>query len=218
MHMLRTLIDERGPWSANPFPNGSVLHWKLDKTEDTWRRRPKLRRNYHFDEKMCHPPSTSPCNEASLPSSESKSSLVGHIPEQMKQFLLQGVRRITDEGSSELVESGAEPSGQSVVLEDPSDSHSVEVVKTISDQMDIVQDRKEFSASSHETEINEVHLIGGIRTVNLCFFYSLKHLEFIVNLRFAVAGCCVSFMCACDTKKKIGRSIGSHERCLAFLW
>nr|KJB29367.1 hypothetical protein B456_005G097000 [Gossypium raimondii]KJB29368.1 hypothetical protein B456_005G097000 [Gossypium raimondii] len=156
MHMLRTLIDERGPWSANPFPNGSVIHWKLDKTEDTWRRRPKLRRNYHFDEKMCHPPSTSPSNEASLPSSESKSSFVGHIPEQMKQFLLQGVRRITDEGSSELVESGAEPSVQSVILEDPSDSHSVEVVKTINDQMDIVQDRKEFSAPSPETEINEV--------------------------------------------------------------
>lgn len=41
MHMFRTLIDERGPWSANLFPNGVVKHWKLDKTEDAWRRRPK---------------------------------------------------------------------------------------------------------------------------------------------------------------------------------
>ncbi|XWS25391.1 hypothetical protein CRYUN_Cryun27aG0064600 [Craigia yunnanensis] len=156
MHMFRTLIDERGPWSANPFPNGSAIHWKLDKTEDTWRRRPKLRRNYHFDENLCHPPSTSPINEATLPSSESKSSFVGHIPEQMKQFLLKGVRRITDEGSSEPGESGAEPSGQLVIPEDPSDSHSVEVVKSSSDKMDTVQDRKELSSPSPETEVSEI--------------------------------------------------------------
>ncbi|KAK9032820.1 hypothetical protein V6N11_017863 [Hibiscus sabdariffa] len=156
MHMLRTLIDERGPWSANPFPNRSVIHWKLDKTEDSWRRRPKLRRNYHFDEKICFPPSASPANEASLPNSESKSSFVGNIPGQMKQFLLKGARRITDEGSSEPVESGAEPSGELVIPEDPSDSDSVEVVKSISDQIDIVQDRKELSAPSPETESSEV--------------------------------------------------------------
>ena len=178
MHIFRTLIDERGPWSANPFPNGSVIHWKLDKTEETWRRRPKLRRNYHFDEKLCHPPSTSPSNEATLLSSESKSSFVGHIPEQMKRFLLKGVYRITDEGSSEPGESGAEPSGQLVIPEDPSDSHSVELVKSSSDLMDIVQDRKELSSPSPETEASEVHLISGIRTVKLSFF-SLKHLELL---------------------------------------
>ncbi|XP_022773061.1 BEACH domain-containing protein B-like isoform X4 [Durio zibethinus] len=156
MHMFRTLIDERGPWSANPFPNGSVIHWKLDKTEDAWRRRPKLRQNYHFDEKLCHGPSTSPSNEATFPNSESKSSFVGHIPEQMKQFLLKGVHRITDEGSSEPGESDAEPSGQLVIPEDPSDGHSVEVVKSSSDQMDIIQDKKEFSSPSLETETSEV--------------------------------------------------------------
>ncbi|XVE60616.1 hypothetical protein DITRI_Ditri05aG0142300 [Diplodiscus trichospermus] len=155
MHMFRTLIDERGPWSANPFPNGSVIHWKLDKTEDTWRRRQKLRRNYHFDEKLCHPPSTSPSNEATLTSSETKSNFVGHIPEQMKQFLLKGVHRITDEVSSEPGESGVEPSGQLVIPEDPSNSRSVEVVKSSSDQMDIVQERKQLSSPA-EAETSEV--------------------------------------------------------------
>lgn len=159
--MFRSLIDERGPWSANPFPNDSVIHWKLDKTEDSWRRRPKLRRNYHFDERLCHPPSTSPSNEATLSSSESKSIFVGHIPEQMKQFLLKGVRRITDEGSSEPGETGAEPSEQLVIPEDPSDSHSMEVVKTSSEQMDIAQERKELSSPSPETEASEVRLFGG---------------------------------------------------------
>ncbi|KAA3476611.1 BEACH domain-containing protein B-like isoform X3 [Gossypium australe] len=149
MHMFRTLIDERGPWSANPFPNGAVIHWKLDKTEDTRRRRPKLRRNYHFDEKLCHPLSTSPCNEPTLPSSESKPSFVGHIPEQMKKFLLKGVHRITDDGSSEPAESGAEP-------DDPSDIHSAEIIKSSSDQIDIVPDRKELSSPSQETETSEV--------------------------------------------------------------
>ncbi|KAK6245788.1 hypothetical protein SCA6_008878 [Theobroma cacao] len=156
MHMFRTLIDERGPWSANPFPNGAVTHWKLDKTEDTWRRRPKLRRNYHFDEKLCHPPSTSSGNEATLPNNESKSSFVGHIPEQMKHFLLKGVRRITDEGSSEPGESGAEPSGLVVIPEDSSDGQSLEVVKSSNDQINIVQDRKELCSPSPETETSEV--------------------------------------------------------------
>ncbi|MED6216742.1 hypothetical protein PIB30_010777 [Stylosanthes scabra] len=42
IHMFRSLIDERGPWSTNPFPNRAVKHWKLDKTEDTWRRIRKI--------------------------------------------------------------------------------------------------------------------------------------------------------------------------------
>ncbi|KAK8625809.1 hypothetical protein V6N13_056966 [Hibiscus sabdariffa] len=156
MHMFRTLIDERGPWSANPFPNGAVIHWKLDKTEDRRRRRPKLRRNYHFDEKLCHPPSTSPYNEATLPSSESKESFVGHIPEKMKKFLLKGIHRITDEGSSEPGESGVEPSRQLIFPDAPSDIHSTELVKGCSDHVDIVPFRKELSSPSLETETSEV--------------------------------------------------------------
>ncbi|KAH7567643.1 hypothetical protein JRO89_XS07G0111300 [Xanthoceras sorbifolium] len=158
IHMFRALIDERGPWSANPFPNSSVIHWKLDKTEDAWRRRPKLRQNYHFDEKLCHPPSTAPSEETSLPAHENKSSFVGHIPEQMKQFLLKGIRRITDEGISEPSEVDTEPSGQKAsVSEDLPDSQCLEQIKGSSDSKDIV-DRKDSSSSSPEVETSEVLL------------------------------------------------------------
>ncbi|CAL5385752.1 unnamed protein product [Camellia sinensis] len=157
IHMFRTLIDERGPWSANPFPNNTVTHWKLDKTEDAWRRRPKLRRNYHFDEKLCHPPSTVCSNEAILPVNESKSAFGGHIPEQMKRFLLKGIRRITDEGSSEPTENDAESSGQKIsVPEDISDRKGSEGVKDSSDQKDIFQDRKDSCSTSTEQETSEV--------------------------------------------------------------
>ncbi|KAK2659945.1 hypothetical protein Ddye_006478 [Dipteronia dyeriana] len=158
IHMFRALIDERGPWSANPFPNSSVIHWKLDKTEDVWRRRPKLRQNYHFDEKLCHPPSTAPNDEVTLPANENKSSFVGHIPEQMKRFLLKGIRRITDEGSSEPSEVDIEASGQKAsISEEPPDNQSVEQIKGSSDSKDVV-DRKDSSSSSPEVETSEVLL------------------------------------------------------------
>ncbi|XP_038715869.1 BEACH domain-containing protein B isoform X2 [Tripterygium wilfordii] len=158
IHMFRILIDERGPWSANPFPNCIAKHWKLDKTEDAWRRRPKLRQNYHFDGILCHPPSSAPSSEAALPTNDSKPSFVGHIPEQMKRFLLKGVRRITDEGSSEASENDCEPSGhKESISEDPSDSQFSELVKGSNDQ-DTLQDRKDSSSSSPETETSEVLL------------------------------------------------------------
>ena len=152
--MFRALIDERGPWSANQFPNNAVRHWKLDKTEDKWRRRLKLRQNYHFDEKLCHPPSSLPSNEVALAVSESKSGLVGHIPEQMKRFLLKGVRRITDEVISESNESNAELSEQKTTIpKEPSDNQSPELVK---DSSEWVQERQDSSSSSPETEASEV--------------------------------------------------------------
>lgn len=106
--MFRTLIDERGSWSENPFPSKCVVYWKLDKTEDAWRRRQKLRRNYHFDEKLCHPLSS----EAILFVNENKTSFGGHISEQMKQFLLKGVHKVTDEGDSDLNEIGTDSTDQ----------------------------------------------------------------------------------------------------------
>ncbi|KAL6310700.1 hypothetical protein AAG906_022703 [Vitis piasezkii] len=112
MHLFRTLIDERGPWSTNPFLDSVVRHWKFDKTEGAWRRRLKLRHSYHFDEKLCHPPSTSPSKEATVPINESKSGLGEHIPEQMKQFLLKMVHRITDEPTLMTTENDADLSGQ----------------------------------------------------------------------------------------------------------
>ncbi|CAK7347274.1 unnamed protein product [Dovyalis caffra] len=156
MHMFRTLIDERGPWSANPFPNCVLKHWKLDKTEDAWRRRPKLRQNYHFDEKLCLPPSSSG-NEDTLPVNESKTSFVGHIPEQMKQFLLKGVRRITDEGSSEAGENDAETSGRTTSIpDDPSESQCLDLVGDNCGQNDILQDKIDSSSASPDTETSEV--------------------------------------------------------------
>lgn len=156
VHMFRSLIDERGPWSANPFPNNSVTHWKLDKTEDAWRRRPKLRQNYHFDEKLCHAPSSTPSNEATHPVNENKSGFAGLIPEQMKHFLLKGVRRITDEVSSESNDNDTELSGhEASIPNDPPDTHCTEL-KDSSDKKDVLQDRKESSSSSLETETSEV--------------------------------------------------------------
>lgn len=156
IRMFRALIDERGPWSASQFPNNAVRHWKLDKTEDTWRRRLKLRQNYHFDEKLCHPPLSVPSNEVKLAVNESKSGSVGQIPEQMKRFLLKGVRRITDEVIAESNENDAEPSEQKTSLpKDPSDSLCPELVK---DSSDWVQERQDSSSSSLETETSEVYV------------------------------------------------------------
>ncbi|CAN4122405.1 unnamed protein product [Withania somnifera] len=156
IHTFRSLIDERGPWSADPFPNSTLTHWKLDKTEDAWRRRQKLRRNYHFDEKLCHPTSTSPSIEALNPSNDAKPGFAAHIPEQMKRFLLKGIRRITDEGSSELNESESELSGQNPGSEDLSDRQYLEVVKESGDLKDISKEDLDFSSTQMESEDNEV--------------------------------------------------------------
>lgn len=156
IHMLRSLMDERGPWSATPFPNNILNHWKLDRTEDSWRRRPKLRRNYHFDERLCHPPSTSTAteNETTNVINESKSGVI-HLPEQMKRFLLKGIRRITDEGGSESCENDNSQSEQN--LSDTSaEIQFSELVRSSSDLKDVVQDK--VDASSLEVETSEVHI------------------------------------------------------------
>ncbi|KAF4394946.1 hypothetical protein F8388_017674 [Cannabis sativa] len=154
IHMFRALIDERGPWSANQIPDKSEKHWKLDKEEDTWRRRLKLRQNYHFDERLCHPPSSVTSDEVTVPMNDSKSGLAGNLPEQMKQFLLKGVRRITDEVISESNESDTEHSGQKAsIAKDLLDSPFPELVK---DSSDWVQERKDSSLISLEAESSEV--------------------------------------------------------------
>lgn len=156
IHTFRSLIDERGPWSADPFPNSTLTHWKLDKTEDTWRRRQKLRRNYHFDEKLCRPTSTTPSIEVLNPSNDAKSGFAAHIPEQMKRFLLKGIRRITDEGPSELNESESELSGQKPGSEDLSDRQYLEVVKDSGDLKDIAKEDLDCSSTQMESEDSEV--------------------------------------------------------------
>ncbi|XP_043712024.1 BEACH domain-containing protein B-like isoform X2 [Telopea speciosissima] len=158
IHMFRALIDERGPWSANPFPNSTITHWKLDKTEDMWRRRPKLRRNYRFDEKLCRPPATAASNDACCPVSESKTGLVSHIPEKMKRLILKGLRRITDEGSMETSENDTELNETKIFVTEETADRCPELAKEGQDQKDIVQDRKDTSSSTAETEISEVLL------------------------------------------------------------
>lgn len=161
MHLFRILIDERGPWSANAFPNSAVRHWKLDKTEDRWRRRQKLRQNYHFDEKLCYPPSIAPQDETTPPVNESKYGFAGHIPEQMKRFLLKGVRKITDEASAEPNENEDEVCVQKISApeDSPEAQHDV-IVKDGNDHKDFSQDRVDSSASSPEAEISDEVLIS----------------------------------------------------------
>ncbi|KAK6940249.1 hypothetical protein RJ641_029780 [Dillenia turbinata] len=151
IHMFRALIDERGPWSANPFPNSTTRCWKLDKTEDAWRRRPKLRQNYHFDEKLCHRLSHATTTESISAVSESKAGFVGNIPEQIKLFLLKGVRRITDEGNSEPTETDTESS-----LENSSESQDPELLKGSINQSDTVQEKRDPPSTLVDTESNEV--------------------------------------------------------------
>ncbi|XP_047328635.1 BEACH domain-containing protein B isoform X2 [Impatiens glandulifera] len=156
IHMVRSLIDERGPWSANPFPNSTVTHWKLDKTEDSWRRRPKLRRNYHFNEKLCQPLSTLAINESNPPINESKFLLRGPIPEKIKWLLQKRIHRITDESFSGLLENHAESSGQQV-SDDLLDKPVPEVLKDSDDKKDTSQGKNDLS-SLVETESSEVLL------------------------------------------------------------
>ncbi|XP_031393123.1 BEACH domain-containing protein B isoform X2 [Punica granatum] len=171
MHLFRILIDERGPWSANPFPNSAIRHWKLDKTEDRWRRRQKLRQNYHFDEKLCYPPRSVPQEEGTLAVTESKYGFVGHIPEQMKRFLLKGVHRITDEGSSELNDSESELTAlKASSSEEPTDSQHSQREREMSDHKDIMQERMD-SPSSPETEESERKLAGRLAVMKAALHF-----------------------------------------------
>ncbi|XP_051118042.1 BEACH domain-containing protein B isoform X2 [Andrographis paniculata] len=147
IHTFRLLIDERGPWSANPFPNSIVTHWKLDKTEDAWRCRQKLRRNYHFDDKLCRP-SAIPNNGAVSSESDGKHGLGALSLEKMKQFSVKGIHRITDEGTSEPSESESQSSQQktSEIVGTSSEKEFSEVEKERSGP-DIVQDREDYPST-----------------------------------------------------------------------
>lgn len=147
IHMFRALIDERGPWSANPFPNNIVTHWKLDKTEETWRRRLKLKRNYKFDERLCHPSTIKLSSETNQPVSECPTGSGANIPEKMKRFLLKGVRGITEERNSEPSEDVSDSTA-------PNDSS----LNDCTDQVDNVQDKKELSSVTADNDSSEVHL------------------------------------------------------------
>lgn len=154
--MFRSLIDERGPWSTNPFPNSVVTHWKLDKTEDTRRRRPKLRQSYRFDESLCNPLSATASGFAS-PVNESNPGFVGNIPEQMKQLLLKGIRKITEEGTFDTNETNTEISGPNTSIpSDHSDCQSSDLLKENNDRKDIIVHERRDTPSPPETEASEV--------------------------------------------------------------
>lgn len=155
--MFRMLIDERGPWSAFPFPNNNETHWKLDKTEDNWRRRPKQKRNYKFDVKLCYPQTNRSSNQPNQQIGESNSSKGCYFPEQMKHFLLKGVRGIIEEKP-------VDQSDESVdfnLVEDPglnssSENQVSDYAKDSNDNTNIVHDRKDLQSVSAETESDEV--------------------------------------------------------------
>lgn len=155
--MFRSLVDERGPWSAFPFPNNNETHWKLDKTEDNWRRRRKLKRNYKFDVKLCYPQTNKSSNLPNQQIEESNSSKGSNFPEQMKFFLLKGVRGITEEKpvdqSDESVDFNSVDDASFI---SSSENQVSDYANYGNDNTDIVHDRKDIQSVSAETEPEEV--------------------------------------------------------------
>ncbi|GAB2211903.1 hypothetical protein Droror1_Dr00025242 [Drosera rotundifolia] len=152
LHVFWFLIDERGPWSANPYPNCTIIHWKLDKTENSWRRRHKLRQNYHFDERLCHPPTSSSDKDRVTLGSQGNSDSGVLFPGQMKHYLLKGIRRIADIGSSEALD--PEPgSSDTMHTEDMPDFRSSELDKDNSFAKEPVQERKDAPSLVTESEV-----------------------------------------------------------------
>jgi hypothetical protein len=96
-HMFRDLTDERGPWSTATSTSGPLIRWKLDKTEDPWRRRLKLKQNYHFDNDLLHPISGAP----SSPAVDLVNETEGTLMEGVRTFLLKGLRAVVDESPSD---------------------------------------------------------------------------------------------------------------------
>ncbi|MQL68998.1 hypothetical protein Taro_001305 [Colocasia esculenta] len=152
MNMSAILSSDDSPWSANPFPNEAIKHWKLDKTEDSLRRRPKLRRNYHFDEGLCHPPATNQL-QSNNPAMESHTAL-GTLPEQMKHFLRKGACGITEEGRSDTED--ANNSGElAPSMNDSLETEGPGIPREHKDLLD-VQDKND--ASHGDAEANKVVL------------------------------------------------------------
>ncbi|XP_031488059.1 BEACH domain-containing protein B isoform X2 [Nymphaea colorata] len=162
IHMFRMLIDERGPWSASPFPNTILTHWKLDKTEDSLRRRVKLRRNYHFDERLCHPPATNLNNFPSQHDVGSLPQLGSQLPKGMKSFLIKGVHEVTEEGLSDSYDSeskdSTEPKDSNCDGVSHNQSADAEIGKNNSDQKDVKINWKDFFPNSADAEQDEILL------------------------------------------------------------
>jgi hypothetical protein len=153
IHIFRALIDERGPWSANPFPNDVVTHWKLDKTEDKWRRRFKLKRNYMFDERLCQPSCSR--NENTEPFDD-QPSFSNKVPEKMKRFLLKGVRGITDDSAYRPFEDINDTSESS---HNPSENQNQNNAADSSDHRTHLQNKKDTSSANADNDYTKVKMI-----------------------------------------------------------
>jgi hypothetical protein len=144
-------MDERGPWSANPFPNDVVTHWKLDKIEDRWRRRFKLKRNYKFDERLCQPSESR--SESTCPSAD-QPYISAKIAEKMKKFLPKGVRGITEDSGYEPSEDTIDASESS--QSNPLGSENQNNAADSSDHHTTVHDKKEPSSTNGDNDYTKV--------------------------------------------------------------
>ncbi|WVZ78912.1 hypothetical protein U9M48_026555 [Paspalum notatum var. saurae] len=150
-HISRALMDERGPWSANPFPNDNVTHWKLDKTEDRWRRRLKLKRNYKFDERLCQPSQSR--NESTRPSSD-QLYISAKIHEKMKRFLRKGVKGITEDSGYEPFEDTNDKSESP--QSNPLESQNLNNAADSDDYHTSVHDKKQPSSTNGDNDYTKV--------------------------------------------------------------
>ena len=209
MHVFRSLIDERGPWSAMPFPNRATRHWKLDKTEDTWRRRQKLRQNYHFDEKLCHPSSSASEKEAVVATCENESGDGVPIPEQMKRFLLKGIRRITEEVYPEASESDNESRCSKEICSEEVPDVLTSVQMKDDEQKGAVQERKDTPSPAFEIDSGQVYVNQMVTIVYVNTIFSLVSSSY--------TGSCDCTLHYGISKEKASWSLGSVEKCLTFL-
>lgn len=133
-----------------------MTYWKLDKTEDKWRRRLKLKRNYKFDKCLCQPSSIKSSNENAAPTVDPSAN--AKITEKMKHLLLKGVRGITGDNSSESCESNdMSDTPQNVQPENHPVSDNTDSADS-SDYPAIVQNRKESSSTSSDNDYIEVSM------------------------------------------------------------
>lgn len=100
--MFRHLTDERGPWSTISFPGEIQISWKLDRTEDPWRRRLKLKRNYNFDNQLVHTQEGCETMITSSFASEKFSSFETFL--ETSKLLLKGLRGISEEEDPDIIE------------------------------------------------------------------------------------------------------------------
>lgn len=100
--MFRYLTEERGAWSVVPFPSNCQKWWKLDKTEDPWRRRLKLRRNYHFNQEFQRSLSSGPsARNWDATAGAEKGYGTEILGGDVRTFLLKGLRGVSEEELTE---------------------------------------------------------------------------------------------------------------------